>query len=121
MKQRQQKDFFFSALSRFAALMSGLFLLALLAIITITGSNSLYEARIYLDIPIKDTDATSHRTPMRASLHRLLGVSGRQDKRQANRLLSSAAGSVLTHHLTRNAITSPQTISLWLPALCPGG
>ena len=116
MKQRQQKDFFFSALSRFAALMSGLFLLALLAIITVTGSNSLYEARVRLDIPIENMGAASYRTPMRASLHHLLGVSGRQDKKQANRLLSSAAGSVLTHHLTRNAITSPQTISLWLPA-----
>lgn len=124
MKQRQQKDYFFGALSRFAALMSGLFLLALLAIITVTGSNSLYEARVRLDIPIENTNATSHRTPMRASLHRLLGVSdrqdsrqdSRQDKRQANRLLSSAAGSVLTHHLAQNAITSPQTISVWLPA-----
>ena len=119
MKQRQQKDFFFSALSRFAALMSGLFLLALLAIITVTGSNSLYEARVRLDIPIENTNARSYRTPMRASLHRLLGVSGRQEKRQANRLLSSAADSVLTHHLTRNPpnpIASPHTISLWLPA-----
>ena len=114
MRQRLQKDYFFSALSRFAAFLSGLFLLALLAIITITGSNSLYEARVKLDIPIANTNAPSYRTPMRASLHRLLGVSGRQDKRQANRLLSSAADSVLTRHLTQNPIAS--TVSVWLPA-----
>ena len=114
MRQRLQKDYFFSALSRFAAFLSGLFLLALLAIITITGSNSLYEARVKLDIPIKETNAPSYRTPMRASLHDLLGVSSRQDKRQANRLLSSAADSVLTRHLTQNPIAS--TVSVWLPA-----
>lgn len=114
MRQRLQKDYFFSALSRFAAFLSGLFLLALLAIITITGSNSLYEARVKLDIPIKETNAPSYRTPMRASLHRLLGVSSRQDQRQANRLLSSAADSVLTRHLTQNPIAS--TVSVWLPA-----